>query len=187
MNPKIPIAYQWLEKEGAPGILVEALKHVGTLEHKGKDNNPDITKWAEEIGGRVADVYTTDEIPWCGLFMAICVKRARGIAEVVKDPLWALNWGTYGDKSPSPMLGDILTFVRKTNTGATAGHVALYIGEDATAYHILGGNQSDSVCFTRMPKTRLYTARRTHWTTAQPPNVRKINLASTGKISTNEQ
>jgi uncharacterized protein (TIGR02594 family) len=187
MNPKIPVQYQWLEQEGAPGILVEALKHIGTLEHKGKDNNPDITKWADEIGGKVEDVYTNDEIPWCGLFLAICVKRARGLEEVVKDPLWALNWGTYGTKADTPKLGDVLTFVRKTSTGATAGHVAIYIGEDATAYHVLGGNQSDSVCITRIAKTRMYAARRTKWSIAQPANVRKIILASNGKLSKNEQ
>src|SRR5687768_15482133 len=107
--PNLPLQYQWLDKEPSPKILLEALKHVGVLEHRDKANNPLILKWATEIGGKIEDVYTADSIPWCGLFMAIVVKRARGIDEVVKDPLWALNWGTYGVKAECPKLGDILS------------------------------------------------------------------------------
>lgn len=38
------------------------------------------------------------------------------------------------------------------------GDVALYVGEDAGAYHCLGGNQSDKVCITRIAKSRLSCA-----------------------------
>ena len=181
---KLPKQYQWLDKEPGPKILLEGLRHFGILEHKGKDNNVDITDWAKEIGGNVKDVYRSDEIPWCGLFTGICAKRA-GYA-LPKDPLWALNWGTFGSSQTVPMLGDILTFIRKTPTGAKAGHVAIYVGEDETAYHTLGGNQSDCVCITRMAKTRLYAIRRPQFKIAQPKNIRRIYLASTGKISINE-
>jgi uncharacterized protein (TIGR02594 family) len=181
----LPANYKWLEKEGAPSILVEALKHVGTLEHK-EGNNPSIIKWAQEIGGKLADVYTADSIPWCGLFMAIVVKRARGAHEIVKDPLWALNWGTYGEKAECAKLGDILVFVRRTSTGAKAGHVGIYVGEDEDAYHVLGGNQKDAVNIARIAKDRLYTIRRIPYK-VMPKNVRTINLPKTGKLSTNEQ
>jgi uncharacterized protein (TIGR02594 family) len=184
MNKELPKQYAWLLNEPGPKMLLEALKHYGTLERRGKDNNPDITAWAEEIGEDVAKVYVADEIPWCGLFMAIVAKRAG--KEVVKDPLWALNWGTFGQAADQPMLGDVLVFVRKTSTGGKAGHVALYIGEDKASYHILGGNQSDSVSITRIAKTRLYAARRPMWKIAQPENVRSIELAATGQLSVNE-
>lgn len=181
---KLPKMYQWLVDEEGPKILREALSHYGTLEIRGKDNNPDITKWAKEIGGNVGDVYTNDEIPWCGLFLAICAKRA-GYA-VPKDPLWALNWGTFGVAQPVAMLGDVLTFIRKTTTGARAGHVALYVGEDEAAYHVLGGNQSDCVCVTRIAKTRLYAIRRSNFKVGQPSNVRQVMLSVSGKLSENE-
>jgi uncharacterized protein (TIGR02594 family) len=181
---KLAKAYQWLAFESGPKMLLEALSHLGTLEHKGPDNNPDITAWAKEIGGNVADVYVADEIPWCGLFMAICAKRS-GYA-LPKDPLWALNWSSFGSSQTEAMLGDVLTFIRKTNTGARAGHVALYVGEDEVAYHVLGGNQSDCVCVTRIAKNRLYAIRRPQFKVAQPASVRKINLSITGKLSTNE-
>lgn len=181
---KLPKQYQWLEKEPGPKMLLEALRHYGCLECIGKDNNPDITGWAKEVGGNVAQVYLNDEIPWCGLFMAICAKRAG--YDLPKDPLWALNWGTFGSAQNKAMLGDVLTFIRKTSTGASAGHVAMYVGEDETAYHTLGGNQSDCVCINRTAKNRLYAIRRPLFKVGQPKNVRQINLASTGKLSTNE-
>jgi|SRR5215204_3009430 len=181
---KIPKMYQWLAAEEGPKILLEALSHFGTLELRGKDNNPDITNWAKELGGSVANVYLNDEIPWCGLFIGVCAKRAG--YDLPKDPLWALNWGTYGVAQPVAMLGDVLTFIRKTSTGAKAGHVALYVGEDEAAYHVLGGNQSDCVCITRMAKTRLYAIRRSNFKVAQPKNVRQVMLGVGGKLSENE-
>jgi hypothetical protein len=60
----LPKQYQWLENEPGPKMLLEALRHYGCLELKGRDNNPDITRWAREVGGKVADVYRSDEIPW---------------------------------------------------------------------------------------------------------------------------
>jgi len=65
------------------------------------------------------------------------------------------------------------------------GHVGFYAGEDERAYHVLGGNQSDSVSITRIPKDRLLEAR---WpSTASTVESGPIQLAS-GKtiLSTNE-
>ena len=61
--------YSYLKKETAPKILVEAYKLIGTAETIGKDNNPKILDWADQLG--LKKTYTADEIPWCGLFMAI--------------------------------------------------------------------------------------------------------------------
>jgi uncharacterized protein (TIGR02594 family) len=180
----IPAKYKYLEKEKGPKMLVEALKLVGTTEVAGAANNPTILAWAKEVGADVAKVYVADSIPWCGLAHAIVA--LRGGKEVVKDPLWALNWGNFGEYSPTPMLGDTLIFVRRTPDGKKAGHVALYVGEDDTTYHILGGNQGDTYGFTRIAKNRLYTARRPKYTTP-PSNIRKIFLKPDGSISNNEQ
>lgn len=181
---KLPKQYEWILQEKGPNMILEALKEFGTLEVAGNANNQKIINWAKEIGGSVENVYKADSIPWCGLFMAVIAQRAK--KDVPKDPLWALNWGNFGHHVDEPGLGDTLVFIRKTSTGATAGHVALYVGEDTTAYHCLGGNQADSVSFTRMAKSRLYTIRRPNYNN-QPQQVRRIILSSTGKISTNEQ
>jgi len=174
---KIPKGYEWLGAENAPKLLVEAVKHLGLLEVSGDKSNPDILRWASELG--LGKVYTTDSIAWCGLFVALCVKRAG--YEVVKDPLWALNWNNFGVKVNSPMLGDIVTFVRPGG-----GHVGIYVGEDNDCYHILGGNQSDSVSITRILKTRAKGFRRSPFKVGQPANVRKIQLSAKGVISTDE-
>jgi uncharacterized protein (TIGR02594 family) len=154
-------------------MIVEALKLFGTMEKPGAANNPTIVAWAKEVGGEVADVYKADSIPWCGLFMAVVAKRAG--KELPKHPLWALSWSAFGAKAPAPALGDVLVFT----------HVGLYVGEDASAFHVLGGNQSDRVCITRIAKARLYAARRPLYR-VEPANVRPIHLEATGALSLNE-
>ncbi|CAM5400917.1 hypothetical protein AFEL58S_02033 [Afipia felis] len=172
----LPARYAWLEREPGPRMLREALALYGTLEAPGAKDNPAILAWAAEVG--LTRTYSHDSIPWCGLFIAVVAKRAG--KPVVDSPLWALSWADFGTPVKAPMLGDILTF--KRNGG---GHVALYVGEDATAYHCLGGNQSDSVCITRIAKSRLYRARRPIYN-VQPANVRRMTLAASGALSTNE-
>ncbi len=176
--PTLPTQYQWLSQEDGPKMVLEALTMYATEEVPGPGNNKVIMAWAKEIGGKVEKEYDADAVPWCGLFMAVLAKRTG--RQIPVDPLWALNWGTFGVKSPQPMLGDVLTFTRKEG-----GHVALYVGEDSTCYHVLGGNQADAVNIMRIEKKRLYLARRPKYI-VQPANVRKIILASNGKISTNE-
>jgi len=172
----VPARYAWLQKEPGPKMLLEAMNLYGTLESPGSKDNPVILGWAAEVG--LTKSYSHDAIPWCGLFMAVVAKRAG--KPVVDSPLWALSWANFGVPSKAPMLGDVLTF--KRNGG---GHVALYVGEDASAYHCLGGNQSDSACITRIAKSRLYRARRPAYN-VQPANVRRIALAASGQLSTNE-
>lgn len=176
-------AYQWLLSESGPKMVQEALNLLGTAEKPGRGNNPSIISWADEVGADVKKMYLADDIPWCGLFMAVVAKRAG--KKIVKDPLWALNWGTFGKFAEEPMLGDVLVFVRKTREGNKAGHVGLYVGEDASAYHVLGGNQGDCVCIRGIAKSRLYTSRRPLYK-LQPTNVRRILLESVGSFSTDE-
>jgi len=174
----LPTQYQWLENEGAPKMLVEFLKTYGVTEVQGQGDNPVILGWAKEVG--LEKEYLHDLTPWCGLEMAVIAQRAG--KEVPKQPLWALNWANFGIKADIPMLGDILVFKR---TGG--GHVGMYIGQDATAYHVAGGNESDKSNIVRIAKDRLYAARRPIYTTGQPSNVRVVNLESNGQISTDEK
>jgi uncharacterized protein (TIGR02594 family) len=170
--------YSYLKKETAPKILFEAYKLIGTAETIGKDNNPKILDWADQLG--LKKTYTADEIPWCGLFVAyVCLKAQKPF---VDNPLWARNWNKFGTKQSVAMLGDILVFER----GANSGHVGIYVGEDKTAYHVLGGNQGDKVSIVRILKTRCIGIRRTPWSKSQPSNVRVIKLDAVGGVSENE-
>ena len=169
--------YEWLSKETSPKVIVEAVKLYGTKEIVGKQHSKEILSWAEEVG--LGKVYKADETAWCGLYASIVVKRAG--FDVVKDPLWARNWNNFGTKQDVAMLGDVLVFVRDGG-----GHVGFYVGEDATCYHVLGGNQSNMVNTTRILKSRCIGIRRCDWKNSQPKEVRVIKLEAQGSVSTNE-
>jgi len=170
--------YVYLKKEKSPKVLVNALDLLGVKETAGPRHTKQIIDWAVELG--LTRVYTSDEIPWCGLFVAKVVKDSG--FDVVKDPLWARNWANFGNKQTVAMLGDILVFVR--NGG---GHVGFYVGEDDLCYHVLGGNQGNAVNISRIEKSRCISINRCPWKIAQPVNIRTIKLkVINGLISRNE-
>lgn len=176
----LPEKYNWLSREGAPKMLVEAIKHYGILEHVGKGSHVDIMKWAKEVG--VSGWYNDDDIPWCGLFVGVVAKRCGypfSAAKLLAAREW-LNWGV-----PVPieraMLWDVLVFQRPGG-----GHVGFYVGENDKAYLVFGGNQSNAVGFTWIDKSRCIGVRRPLYKIGEPDNVRKIKLSETGTLSTNE-
>ena len=173
--------YEWLRQEPAPRHLVEAVKTLGEREAGGERNNPTIVGWALSLGGWVARFYTQDSIPWCGLWMAYVLHRAER-KHALKNPLRALDWAGYGVPAPrDPELSDILVFQRPGG-----GHVGLYVGEDATAFHVLGGNQGDRVSIVRIARARLVAARRPSYQ-LKPNNIRRIHLAAaSGRLSEDE-
>lgn len=174
----LPNEYRWLLSEPSPAILLEMIKIFGTLEGPGAADNPTIMAWAKEMD--VDDIYKHDETPWCGLTVGLCVKRAG--LNPVKTPLWAKAWAEWGIGQKTAMLGDILVFDR----AGGGGHVGLYVGEDAECFHVMGGNQRDSVCIARILKSRIFAIRRTAWKVTQPVSIRRVQLAATGAPTTNE-
>lgn len=174
---QLPAAYRWLTSIGTlPRMVAAALEEFGTLETPGLADNSTIMAWAREVG--LQAVYTADSVPWCGLFMAMVARRAG--KDLPSSPLWALSWSKFGMEAGQPRLGDVLTFTR--NGG---GHVGLYVGEDATAFHVLAGNQGDAVSITRIAKARLYRVRRPAYHQV-PETVRPFILAGDGALSVNE-
>ncbi|SOB97611.1 uncharacterized protein (TIGR02594 family), partial [Rhodobacter sp. JA431] len=122
------------------------------------------------------------EIPWCGAFVATCIRSALPGEVLPDNPLGARAWGGFG-KACAPVFGSVLTFWRGSRAG-WQGHVGFYWGEEAGAYHVLGGNQSNAVSVTRISKARLLTAR---WPDALPVTGKPIELsASGGPLSHNE-
>lgn len=175
----LPKEYQWLDAEQGPRILKEALAHYGVQEAPGGVNNSVILGWAKDVG--LEHVYKADSTAWCGLFMAYVAGQAGWDNAPRGNALWARNWLFWGTPVGTPMLGDVLVFER-----GSSGHVALYVGEDTTAFHCLGGNQNDSVNIKRIGKARLLGARRCRWRISQPSNVRRVHMAASGQLSTNE-
>lgn len=175
MSEPLPKAYADLAREPGPRMLTEFLKIYGVAETKGAGDTPAILSWAEAIG--YGHVYLHDAVPWCGLTVAYVAAQAGWDHAPRGNPLWAQNWLSWGNPAPQPSLADVLVFGR---TGG--GHVAIYVGEDAEAYHILGGNQGDRVSFERKAKVALLGARRCPWRVNQPANVRRIFRAASGAI-----
>ena len=175
---ELPKAYAWLASEPGPRLLLEALKTFGTVEAAGTADNPTIISWGKSIG--YGAIYKDDATPWCGLAMAYWARQAGWDMPV--NPLWARNWLDWGARVEVPNLGDVLVFSR----GPSSGHVGLYVGEDDTAYHVLGGNQGNSVSIKRIAKKRLIGSRRCKWRINQPANVRRIYLSNSGALSDNE-
>lgn len=180
MTP-LPSAYAWIDDEEGPRLLKEMRKLYGTIEVAGRGSNPMILQWAKSIG--LGSVYKSDSVAWCGLTVAYAAAQAGWDHAPRGNALYARNWLEWGNpvEAGKAMLGDVLVFAR--NGG---GHVALYVGEDATAFHILGGNQGDAVSIKRKPKSQLLGARRCPWRVNQPANVRKVLMAASGPVSTNE-
>ena len=69
------MSYDWLNSETAPRVLVQAVKRIGVKEVVGKEHNPIILSWAREL--KLSSIYNSDEIPWCGLFIAYCCYAAN--------------------------------------------------------------------------------------------------------------
>ncbi|WP_444904771.1 TIGR02594 family protein [Microbulbifer sp. CnH-101-E] len=141
----IPVSMPWLET---------AFDLIGTREKPGAGSNEAILGWAEDL-----DLfnYHDDDIPWCGLFTAHCIASQLPEEVIPTSPLTAQNWKNFG-REVSPRLGATMVFWRESKD-SWKGHVGFYWAEDDHAYHILGGNQSNSVNIKRIVKNRLISAR----------------------------
>lgn len=179
---EFPKGYEWLASVGQlPRTIVEAMRLHGVAEVVGKGSNATILSWRDELnaaGVKIAG-YSDDDIPWCGLFAAIAAHRAG--KRVPENPLWARNWAKFGSPVIKAALGDVLVFQRPGG----GGHVGFYIGEDRTAFHVLGGNQGNAVTITRIRKERCIAVRRPEYS-VPPASVRRFELAAAGALSVNE-
>lgn len=177
----IPAAYAWLRGLVLPKTIAEGLKLLGVAEVVGKGSNKTIIGWRDELNrsGVTISGYSDDDIPWCGLFAAIVAARAGKVP--VDGPLWARNWANFGKAADAASLGDVLVFVRPGG----GGHVGFYIAEDATAYHVLGGNQGNRVSISRIAKDRCIARRRPAYR-VQPASVKPYRVKAAGGLSVNE-
>lgn len=178
----LPKQYEFLDKEGAPKMLVEFLKIYGVVEVPGNGDNATILLWAKELG--LEKTYNHDKMPWCGLEMAVVCKNAG--KPYPDNPLWALNWAKWGERAEEAKLGYILVFPRFSNGRLVGGHVGMYVGQDDDCYHVAGGNEGDKSDIVRIKKDRVYAIRKPMYLTGEPANVRVIKLGKEGPISSNE-
>lgn len=181
MPTKLPQQYSDLNDCLMLPLLKQAVFMYGVKEFDGPENNPIILGWAKELGSTLSKYYIADSIAWCAMFISVCAKRAGYQPPDGFDALRAKSFLKWGDPiAGEPILGDVLVFDR---TGG--GHVGLYVGEDKTCFHVLGGNQANSVCVTRIPRERFIAARRPPMNSC-PKFALRIFRSAFGAISQNE-
>lgn len=127
------------------GWLDEARRLIGEKEIRGPRHNNWIAQGWARLG---AGWFNDDETPWCGFFVAHCVDKdglsypGRGLFARAKA--W-LDWG----EACQPCVGAVVVFGR--NGG---GHVGFLVGESASNYYVLGGNQRNEVNIMPIAKSR---------------------------------
>ena len=94
------------------------------------------------------------KVPWCGDFVETCIAVTLPAEPLPANPYAAINWLKFGRTLTAGSPGAVLVFWRGSPSG-WQGHVGFYVGEDATHFHVLGGNQANSVSITRIAKGRL--------------------------------
>jgi uncharacterized protein (TIGR02594 family) len=129
-----------------------AQKQIGLREIKGARHEPRILAMIKRIGRWAGVTIKDDETPWCGTFAADCM-----LAAGINPPPIAVRarpWGAWGTPV-TPRVGAVLVFGREGG----GGHVGFYVGEDATRFYVLGGNQGDAVKISPILKSRLLACR----------------------------
>jgi uncharacterized protein (TIGR02594 family) len=167
---EIPLDMPW---------LAEAARLRGLKEADGAADNPVIMNWARDLntGG-----FSGDDVAWCGLFVGHCIRTGLPDDALPANLLGARQWLNYG-RQVTPQFGAVMVFWRVARDH-WKGHVGLYWAEDATHYHILGGNQSNAVNIIRIEKTRLLQAR---WSRNVPPaGIKRVASAAGLLTSVNE-
>lgn len=153
---------------------------IGTREAPGAANSATIMGWVKRLGAKVlGTVVNADSVPWCGTFVAHCVSAAGFTPPpiAVRAKSWAAWEANLRPDFVSP--GTVLVFEREGG-----GHVGFYVGEDATHYHVLGGNQSDCVNVMRIGKGRCIARR---WPRSLPAPGRRVWINANGTpVSRNE-
>jgi uncharacterized protein (TIGR02594 family) len=125
----------------------EAWRQEGQKEISGAAANPEIVAFFRDAGhGEVQ----SDEVAWCAAFACACLERAE-----IRSPrtLHARDFLAYGTPIDQPRFGAIAVFDRPPSR--EQGHVAFVVSATATHIVVLGGNQANSVCVERFPRSRL--------------------------------
>jgi uncharacterized protein (TIGR02594 family) len=155
--------------------IIEAQRHIGVKEIKGAKHNSFIVLWLKSLKAW----WEGDEVPWCGTFVAHCMKKAE--CKLPKYWMRAKDWLNWGQKIIQPCVGCIVVFEREGG-----GHVGFVVGKDANNnLMVLGGNQGDAVKVSPFNLTRVIGYR---WPIEYPiPLSFELPiLKSDGKLSKNE-
>ena len=121
-------------------LLKIAFNELGTEEIVGNQDNPEVLKYAKEVGIKGI---TSDEIAWCSTFVNWVAWKA-GLQYSGKAN--ARSWLNVGEKITTPEPGDVVVFWRESPQ-SWKGRVGFFLGisADKKRVYCLGGNQGNRV------------------------------------------
>lgn len=148
---EVRAAIQAAPKAGLePLWLTEARRWIGEREVAGPRSNPRILTAIRSVGARVLGIdYVNDDTAWCGGIMAAWLATTLPAEPLPSIAVRAKSWEKFGVALTAPALGAVMVFSR-----VGGGHVALYLGETATHWILLGGNQGNKVSIMARPKSQ---------------------------------
>lgn len=157
-----------------PSWIIVARRLLGTTEIPGARHNQTIIGWLDNLKAWWRD----DETPWCGVFVAECMRQAG--YSPPKHWMRARAWADWGIPIPAPAYGCVAVFAR---TGG-GGHVGFVVGVDtAGRLMVLGGNQGNKVSIAPFNTDRVIAYRMPG---VGRPAVKMPIYAEAGKSSENE-
>ena len=150
---------------GAREVFEKAKSYIGTVEVKGSGSNPNILNFWDKIH---QDWVHSDNVPWCAAFVGSVLVECGYKSTNSGRAKSYLEWGVRAPNLKCPPIGSIIVFHRGP-PGSKHGHVAflaaLHNGsmyDDQNNITVLGGNQSDKVCFAKYAGSRFVDARVHH-------------------------
>lgn len=133
-----------LSASDEPRWLAHARSYIGLHEGPGAANNPAVVRFYALAGH---PEIKRDEVPWCAAFvggvLAECGIKGTGT-------LWALDYAKWGRKLKGPRVGAV--GYKKREGG---GHTFFVLEFDDKYVTALGGNQKDSVCVEKFPRSEV--------------------------------
>lgn len=138
-------------------IQTLALSQAGIKEIVGKEDNPQVLKYFDDIGFDGTEL--KDETSWCSAFINWLAFK---LGLEMTGKLNARSWLDVGEviEDGCQQVGDIAIFWRESKD-SWKGHVGLYCNDLGNGWiSILGGNQGNQVQTSNYPKSRLLGYRR---------------------------
>lgn len=128
-----------------PAWITEGRRHIGTQEVPGPATSPVIASWLHKLRAW----WDSDEVPWCGVFVAACMDSAG--LPLPKNWMRAKAWAEWGSRLASPVPGCVVIFERQGG-----GHVGFVLGVTPEGnLMVLGGNQGNRVSIAPFKRDRV--------------------------------
>lgn len=89
--------------------------------------------------------------PWCGDAVETAFARTLTNEPLPANPFWAQAWSTFGREVPLHTVGAVCPI----RWSAKSGHVGFVVGWSKGRIHLLGGNQSNSICIRSFPERKV--------------------------------